>query len=243
MSSIREKVIPLAEEMFAASVSNVMSHTIRGIETIVSNKYKVRVSILIKPHEELSKSEADFCMIVPTWHNWEPGNKAETSLTATILIHPNASRCAARFAICHEMLHLLDELEYYENSGRTKTLSRALNETVSYKVLRNRHIKMIKDYEANKKKNVTIPTSMGASHRDELESYASQFAGELCYHHYQFHSTKELRMKFHSIPDDFKTRRSFADIKTWLNNMKDTSINFNEPFTREYSFNELFPGK
>lgn len=225
-NNITMKTVALAKRVFETSVSNVMAHTIRGIETALSNEYEVRVSIVIIPEERLASRNSDFCLLFPQWVNWREEDLGETKLIANILIHPHATRCAARFAISHELFHILDELEYFKENGHP-------HDTGSYSEKRNKYKEYFDSYENGTNDDLK-------QRREALENYASQFAGELCRHHYKLINNESIRKRFHSLPDTFGLPCAFADIRTWLDNIRGVAVDEENPFYKKHSYESIF---
>lgn len=114
-----------AEKLFAASVSfGYMSKTIRAFEVLAESELKIYLRINVLPWEETSltaQSIWDYlaewpCMLMLIKENSNPN-----FYSATIMIHPKASRSLVKFAIVHELEHLrilLAQLYHAQSKGK-----------------------------------------------------------------------------------------------------------------------------
>lgn len=117
-----------AKKLFAASVSyGYMSKTIRAFELLAESELKINLRINVLPWDpEKITSRAIWqwiaewpCMLMLIREKSRPN-----FYSATIKIHPKASRCLVKFAIVHELEHLrilLAQLHKAQEEGKDWT--------------------------------------------------------------------------------------------------------------------------
>ncbi len=224
-----------AQMVFAHACSNVMSHTLRGLQTTLSNEYKVDLTIKLTPETLLDHYEEcnlPFCFTEFSWKNLsnisgKDGTRID-KLDATIYIPNVASRNAARFAISHEIFHIIDELEFFKKTKRPRT-----------HLCKTEHMWFLSAYTLWRKTKTCDPSKL-----DDFEKYrakeelANIFASFLCNYFWKITHDKGLIQDLHKMSDDFKQYAPAVDISTIINNMK--RVWNKEPhFTKIYKFKDL----
>jgi hypothetical protein len=188
-----------AVKAFTLSIASPLAHTLRALETLFENYLKNRfkdpeyyVMIRIRRSAADQIDETQFRPKSDISFNWcTPGK--QKILKAEIVIRRDITLAEARFAISHELYHLLQYILYYllykNPSSNEKFVTDCFNHLV----------KKIKADDTTER---------------EYEQYATDFADWLCHCHHVFLTDDSLRNHYKAVSELFLDIDSILEFDT-----------------------------
>ncbi|MBE6411330.1 MAG: hypothetical protein E7036_02110 [Opitutales bacterium] len=177
----------IVNELFATSVSHVMAHTIRGIETHIADDFNVNLRIRIRKTDQLTVA-CPSVVVKKISREYRTEYRTVPEYIFEIYVYHALRRNEARLRIMHELAHIIQMLRVHDGDAPVLPQSMQIHQQLNY-------YKRYIDAKGTGK----IPEDLAeyAKNEDSADYIARQLFQHL---HNLVYSKKLLQPKLHHIP-------------------------------------------